>query len=379
MKRIHSLILTSIVAMSMFSCGQKNSFEARIDGWGNDTIQMFSWNKVIDTLLIAKDGFFSYNLTIDDTLQVLFFNKREPFSKGERWWIETTIYPGSRESISGTVYDDRLEYSSKGSKTHRGLSEMRQQKLPYTITCDSINQLINSLPSPLDEKGREYQKQLFEQRGAVVEQIRNIRKVFVRQNPNNELSGLYITGIWYDSLLFYVDMVTPKVREGIYKKMLDEEYLRTQKYLLTKEAENNMTEGKPAPQFTLMDLDGKEVSLRDYKGGWVVLDFWGSWCGWCIKGFPTLKASYERHKDKVTFIGIACREKNESDWRKSVAENKLPWLQLINSNDLNSDVSVKYAIEGYPTKIIITPEQTIAKVSVGENSEFYTTLDELLK
>ncbi|MDE6393778.1 MAG: TlpA family protein disulfide reductase, partial [Duncaniella sp.] len=53
-----------------------------------------------------------------------------------------------------------------------------------------------------------------------------------------------------------------------------------------------------APDFTLPDLNGKEVSLSDFRGKWVVLDFWGSWCGWCVKGFPALKEAYTQYGKK---------------------------------------------------------------------------------
>ncbi len=52
------------------------------------------------------------------------------------------------------------------------------------------------------------------------------------------------------------------------------------------------TERVAAPEFTLEDINGKNFSLSDLKGKWVILDFWGSWCHWCMKGFPALKEAY---------------------------------------------------------------------------------------
>ena len=73
-------------------------------------------------------------------------------------------------------------------------------------------------------------------------------------------------------------------------------------------AQGKIKEGAVAPDFSLVGIDGKEVKLSDYKGQYVVLDFWGTWCGWCIKGMPEMKKMYEKYGDKVEIIGIACGE-----------------------------------------------------------------------
>ena len=109
----------------------------------------------------------------------------------------------------------------------------------------------------------------------------------------------------------------------------------------------------------------------------MVLDFWGSWCGWCIKGFPEMKKYYAKYKNKVEFLGIACGD-TEKKWKDAVAKHEVPWLNVLNGKD-DKDVSTMYAISGYPTKIVIDPQGEIARVVVGESPEFYTYLDGLFK
>ena len=141
-------------------------------------------------------------------------------------------------------------------------------------------------------------------------------------------------------------------------------------------AKENVSEGKPAPDFTLKDLQGKDLTLSSLRGKYVVLDFWGSWCGWCIKGIPEMKKYYEKYKGKMEILGIDCRD-TEEKWKEAVEKHELPWLHV--RNDGNPDVSTLYAIEGYPTKIVIDPEGKIAKIVVGEDPAFYEYLDELFK
>lgn len=140
-----------------------------------------------------------------------------------------------------------------------------------------------------------------------------------------------------------------------------------------------VAEGSVAPDFSLVNIEGKEVKLSDYKGKYVVLDFWGSWCGWCIKGMPEMKRMYEKYNDKIEIIGIACGDK-ESVWRASVENLALPWVNVRdNERGSKNSVAGMYEIKGFPTKLIIDPEGKIYKVVVGESPVFYQTIDELMK
>ena len=131
-----------------------------------------------------------------------------------------------------------------------------------------------------------------------------------------------------------------------------------------------------APDFTLNDINGKPLSLSDLRGKWVILDFWGSWCPWCIKGFPALKDAYKEYAGKVEVLGIDCRD-SEEVWKEAVKKYELPWLQVYNPG--NNDLLEKYEIQGFPTKFIIDPEGNIANVTIGEDPEFFTVLKTLVK
>ena len=143
-----------------------------------------------------------------------------------------------------------------------------------------------------------------------------------------------------------------------------------------KEAAKLVADGCQAPDFTLKDNNGKDLALSSLRGKHVVLDFWGSWCGWCIKGFPEMKKYYEKYKDRLEILGIDCNDKEEK-WLDAIKKNELPWKHVFNPKD--SELTTKYAIQGFPTKIILDPNGKILKTVVGESPEFYTFLDELFK
>lgn len=131
-----------------------------------------------------------------------------------------------------------------------------------------------------------------------------------------------------------------------------------------------------APDFTLNDINGKPLALSSLRGKYVVIDFWGSWCGWCIKGIPKMKEYYAKYKGKFEILGVDCND-TEQKWREAVKTHELPWLHVYNTRD--SKVLEDYEIQGFPTKVIVDPEGKIFKTVIGEDPAFYTMLDELFK
>ena len=141
-------------------------------------------------------------------------------------------------------------------------------------------------------------------------------------------------------------------------------------------APSTPTSGNAAPDFTLNDLSGKPLTLSSLRGKYVILDFWGSWCVWCIKGFPQMKEYYQKYAGKFEILGIDCND-TEAKWKAAVEKYELPWLHVYNPRD--SKVLEQYEIQGFPTKIIIGPDGNIVKTIIGEDPAFYTFLDELFK
>lgn len=131
-----------------------------------------------------------------------------------------------------------------------------------------------------------------------------------------------------------------------------------------------------APDFTLTNLEGKEVSLSQFRGKWVVIDFWGSWCGWCIKGFPSLKASYQKYGDKLVIIGVDNGDSIDA-WKAAVAKYELPWVNVYNPEE-NVKLLQDYVVTGFPTKAIVNPEGVIVNYTIGEDPGFFNILDSLM-
>ena len=112
----------------------------------------------------------------------------------------------------------------------------------------------------------------------------------------------------------------------------------------------------------------------------MVIDFWGSWCGWCIKGIPQMKEYYAKYNSKMEILGVDCNDTVEK-WKAAVAKHELPWLHVYwDKDDENCDNPLAlYEVRGFPTKVVVDPEGKVAKIIVGEDPAFYEYLDQVLK
>ncbi|MBA6316307.1 TlpA disulfide reductase family protein [Cellulophaga baltica] len=138
-------------------------------------------------------------------------------------------------------------------------------------------------------------------------------------------------------------------------------------------------EGFPVPAIkTTATLDGKEFDIKSLRGKYVLIDFWGIWCGPCVAEMPEVKIFQEKHKDKLVVLGI-----NSGDTKEKVQnfinEKGYDWQQILSSKKSNSDNFVnRFNVQGFPTKLIINRRGNIVKRFVGGGEEAFQLLEELL-
>lgn len=133
---------------------------------------------------------------------------------------------------------------------------------------------------------------------------------------------------------------------------------------------------KSAPAFTLTDLDGKKVSLSDFKGKIVILDFWATWCGPCKASFPLMKKALGKYSNTdVEFLFVNTWERTgapNENARKYLKENNYPFNCVL---DLDGKAASDFDISGVPSKIFIDREGRIRYAAVGFEAE--TMLEEI--
>ena len=151
---------------------------------------------------------------------------------------------------------------------------------------------------------------------------------------------------------YYVLDELARIHEELGNSELAEEY---------RKKVNPMSElvGKVVPDFSATDLDGKPISLQQYRGKVILLDFWGIWCGFCLAEMPNVKRVYDTYKDQgFDIIGVNL-DTDETRLRNYLKENDIQWRQIFSGQKWKSPLVQQYHIRSIPAPCLIARDGTL--------------------
>jgi thiol-disulfide isomerase/thioredoxin len=377
MRRLILSALLAAVAMCGWAAKNDGKLKVKIDvkGFGDSLVVYRSGHE--DQTFVGKDGKFKFELVVDTPCTALLLQPRllrgdmqdphffnVPLVGGEKMHLWET--DKSRYDVDGTgFYADYHKVDLFGENAVKEY-ETNLDKLGKLMANDNVSQEERSkfYKEVLQPSYDRYQQSLVD---------------YIKANPKqeaamwllNKMDGLEKMKEAYASF-------DEKVREGrmkpLYERRLADLEARAKQEEAKKEAEKKQASGLEAPLFTLNDINGQPLALSSLRGKYVVLDFWGSWCVWCIKGFPQMKEYYAKYPGKFEILGVDCSD-TEEKWKAAVEKHELPWLHVYCPKD--ATLLADYGVTAFPTKILIGPDGKIVKSIVGESPAFYTLLDEL--
>ena len=371
MNKRNKLVLGMLMACSFAFAQEKYQVSGHLEGMTNDTLIVIVNTENIagierkDTIVL-DNGNFGFNVCTEGTRLFVAVAKSEtgetlsadgkPLMGGLAVAGEYMVINGSQ--VTGSPFYQELDTADKQIRIDEKILKDLQ---------DSVKNRIAAGENP-DSVQASFRKEVADMTSKAILN-------YIKTHPESNVSAYMILSLGTkanEGIALLSDKVKQGVMAGFIRsvnEMCDA--------LVKQEKEAAITaEGTEAPDFTLNDVNGKPITLSSLRGKYVVLDFWGSWCRFCIKGFPAMKEAYAKYKDKVEFLSIACND-TDASWKAALDKHRLPWLNV--RNETPDNVSKRYGIPGYPTKIILSPEGKILKKVVGETPEFYAYLDKLFK
>lgn len=356
-----SLIFAYVTPGIIRSRGEMVRHLVGSDGTSSDSVKEF-------TIDMPDDGHVYRTLLLPQSYR----------GDGPKQTVELFLLPGERNVTVDGTYEPRrktIEYTIGGSPVQEAWLA-RQKEI------ESIEMRLGMLgtASGVVSAGTATGDSIRREMQILADSITRIKARYVGSNPGEQLSGYYLTTIGdpriVDSLY---RLLGDNVKNGPLKEWLDLQNEEIAKVLTAQQARTAMAkDGAAVPDFTLPDAKGGKFTLSSLygQGKYIVLDFWGTWCGWCIKGMPKMKETYASlgGGSRVEFVGIDCGD-TETKWKDAVKTHQLPWINVRAEGD---DIPMQYGVEAFPTKIILGPDGKVAARFTGEAPAFHATLDSLV-
>lgn len=279
----------------------------------------------------------------------------------DKEYDDLRVLVGCGDSVSVTVGD-------------RG-SFMSNPLLAGTTLMDGEMAYRSELKAYTDSEA--YRSILAENR---INAIKDFKSDYIRRHPDDEFALWMLWSMSDDVCAALIDSVGEGPAQGQLQPVYEAIKDRASAFRSRAAKKKRNQSGGEAPDFTLCDAEGREYSLSQFRGKWVLLDFWATWCKWCIKGFPDLEEFRQRFGDRCEVIGLSADDHREI-WAEYMSGHPLEWLNLwidaTDSSDRNPKKS--YAIDSFPTKFLISPDGMIRLYEVGENPAFYEKAASLIE
>lgn len=276
--------------------------------------------------------------------------------------------PGDNIEFKGDVTDFVNAYPT-GTAANDDLASINKKVFP--LMNASVNYMLEK--ELLEETDARY-KTIGDSITILDEQVVALKKDFVMSHPKSEAAAWYLSDMMLRSQISDEDAITAfKAFDTILRDYRYYNEVATR----VKGIEATLI-GKTIQNFTTdATFTGDTFEFNSLKGKYVLIDFWGTWCGPCIEEMPKVKAYQEKYVDKLTILGV-----NQGDTKDKIAKfitpNNYTWTHLMDGKG-DANFVFKFNVAGFPTKFIIDPEGKILHRFVGNGEEAFTVLDELLK
>lgn len=349
------LLLIPVILSAQNSAGQV-SISGHLRGLQGDSAILFAWDYNTHTRQNRIDTF--YMMTKNDSL---FFTGTVSGDKparilvgglSDRGGINFFLQPG-HIFIKGDIRDpEKIQVG--GTKDNE---DFRRQRLAeaqvYALNVPLMQELRILRDTPDPDSARMHN--LMSEITANHKKVKQLRLEFIREHPSSLASLTYLRVLEDDlsveDFARLYEAFTPRLKETLAGHELKQKLA----------ARYQTAIGQPAPLFSSTDVKGNSVHLVDFRGKYVLLEFWASWCVPCREEHPHLSSAYAKYRDSgFIILQYSIDEPSAMDkWKEAIQKDQLIWPQISDLSGFNSPVAKLYGVQPIPDNFLIDPSGII--------------------
>jgi peroxiredoxin len=269
-------------------------------------------------------------------------------------------------------------------------ADLSKTKDFYTVTNSPVSKQLQDLLANVGDKNNDIQNTFFQldslkkfnapdsvlvaannKKNAAVDQLNDYLKQFIQTTPNATLGVL---ALGWASRSFQPDQMEISLKDLKTRfpgnAFLAEMEKNSQQQPQQQSSGSDSWIGKTVPELVMADPNGKDISISSFKGKYVLIDFWASWCGPCRMENPNVVKAYNEFKGKnFTILGVSL-DKDKDSWKKAIAQDHLNWAQMSDLKYWNSHAVETFGFQGIPFNVLVDPTgKVIAESLRGEDLE----------
>ncbi len=348
----------ALVALSFFVGACSNSKEFKIDGTFSNVgaakqvyllvLDSMGQMSPVDSTFLNEDHKFTLKTKSADPqfFQVL-VGERAFFVIGEN---------GEHVKLSADLSDSGGNYTLEGSEESEKITEFNKITSSYSKKngelAEKYSKLITTDQEKKDDLIAEYNEKSQEIAAPFLEQTSK----FIEKNKKS------LTAFFAANIMMGLNHDAYENKLIAYSKEAKETFPNNhaiKSFATQMETAQKVAIGQPAPEMAAQNPEGKVINLKDFKGQYVLVDFWASWCAPCRQENPNLVATYHRFKSKnFTVLGFSLDD-NRDNWLKAIDVDKLVWSQITEMRQWDSPTALSYNISAIPASFLIDPSGKI--------------------
>lgn len=318
-----------------------------------------------DSALLSK-GSFSFKGTMEYPVHATLVIshdgksvKQERRADRKSFYLDNVVQFASADSISNAVLT--------GSLVNKDDQELQNALKPAN---EKMNKLYNEYASASEatKKSASFEADMNARNKEIESEKNGVLRTFITSHTNSiislyslqELAGPIPDNV--DDVKGLYSSLSPAVKNTALGK----------KYETMLAIQEKLAIGRMAPDFTAPDTSGNNVSLSSFRGKYVLLDFWASWCHPCRDENPVLVKAYNKFQPKgFEILGVSLDQQTKKEaWLKAIHDDHLKWMQVSDLKYWKSEIAALYAIRAIPQNFLIDPQgKIIAKNLRGEALE----------